>query len=31
LKPEICNPEAVCFCDPIRQVAPPRVLPGIML
>ena len=23
--------QAVCFCGPIRQVAPPRVLPGIML
>ena len=22
---------AVCFCGPIRQVAPPRELPGIML
>lgn len=23
--------EAVCFCGPIRQIAPPRVLPGILL
>ncbi len=23
--------EAVCFCGPIRQVSPPRVLPGILL
>lgn len=22
---------AVCFCGPIRQVTPPRVLPGVML
>ncbi len=23
--------EAVCFCGPVRQIAPPRVLPGILL
>ena len=23
--------KAVCFCGPIRQIAPPRVLPGIVL
>jgi hypothetical protein len=28
---ETRSPSAVCLCGPIRQVAPPRVLPGISL